>query len=77
MTASHIVANVEGPTPSTRENDKDIDPFNLERAQSIPGSSIDPEKLITLLKTKFGAGNYDIHVSAAYIANFITTLVKS
>jgi hypothetical protein len=43
---------------SDRGNSYDIDDF-----QSIPGACIDAAKLLALLRMKFGAGTYDMHVS--------------
>lgn len=34
--------------------------------QAISGRNINPTKLISLLRTKFGAGAYDIHVSVSF-----------
>jgi hypothetical protein len=77
MTTSKQVAYVKVSTPSIRNYDEDDDLSDLEDAQSISGSNIDPAKLAALLRIKFGAGTYDIHVSAAYVANLENTLVKS
>ncbi|KAG9195324.1 hypothetical protein G6011_00445 [Alternaria panax] len=52
-------------SPSMREQDEDDYLSDLEEAQSISGSNIDPGKLATLLRIKFGAGTYDIHVNSA------------
>ncbi|KAL6704963.1 hypothetical protein ACN47E_007508 [Coniothyrium glycines] len=40
----------------------DDDHSEWDDAQSISGSNIDPAKLTTLLRIKFGAGAYDIHI---------------
>lgn len=40
------------------DDDDDFDDY-----QSIPGSCIDASKLMALLRMKFGAGSYDMHVS--------------
>ena len=39
------------------------DALDFDDAQSISGRNIDPKKLAMLLRVKFGAGAYDIHVS--------------
>jgi hypothetical protein len=77
MTASKTVAYVKVSSPSMREHDEDDCLSDLEEAQSISGSNIDPAKLATLLRIKFGAGSYDIHVSRASRATFADLLVKS
>lgn len=42
------------------ETSDDLPDFNA--AQSISGRNIDSGKLSALLRTKFGAGAYDIHI---------------
>ena len=37
--------------------------FDITPTQSISGRNIDPAKLKTLLRIKFGAGAYDVYVS--------------
>jgi hypothetical protein len=61
MTASSPVAYMKVPRPTREEYDDDLSDF--EDAQSISGTNIDPTKLTMLLRIKFGAGAYDIHVS--------------
>ncbi|OAL02958.1 hypothetical protein IQ06DRAFT_292213 [Phaeosphaeriaceae sp. SRC1lsM3a] len=39
------------------DDDDDFDDY-----QSIPGSCIDATKLLSLLRMKFGAGTYDMHI---------------
>ena len=63
MTTSDAVAYVKAPRPSWEEYDDDSSDF--EDVQSISGTNIDPTKLTMLLRVKFGAGAYDIHVSAS------------
>ncbi|KAI4662996.1 uncharacterized protein J4E79_004308 [Alternaria viburni] len=38
------------------------DALDFDDAQSISGRNIDPKKLAMLLRVKFGAGAYDIHI---------------
>lgn len=44
-------------------NAHDDDDDDFDDYQSIPGSCIDATKLLSLLRMKFGAGTYDMHVS--------------
>jgi hypothetical protein len=77
MAASKTIAYVKVSSPSIREHDEDDCLSDLEEAQSISGSNIDPAKLATLLRIKFGAGTYDIHVSTAQRTRFANLLAKS
>ncbi|KAI8941653.1 hypothetical protein NX059_002866 [Plenodomus lindquistii] len=43
-------------------DDYSDDDWDLNEAQSISGRNIDPEKLTMLLRIKFGAGAYDVHI---------------
>jgi hypothetical protein len=45
----------------------------LEDIQSISGRNIDPTKLTMLLRIKFGAGAYDIHVRLPKAARGLQT----
>lgn len=45
------------------EGDSDDSASGSSTPQSISGSNIDSGKLITLLRTKFGAGAYNLRVS--------------
>jgi hypothetical protein len=67
MTTSKATAYVQVSPPQMREQDEDDYLSDLEEAQSISGSNIDPAKLATLLRIKFGAGTYDIHVSKGHL----------
>lgn len=49
------------PEPLWEESDDDL--LDAAPTQAISGRNIDPMKLRTLLRIKFGAGTYDIHVS--------------
>ena len=52
-------------TPATEVpqlDDDDEDDIGGVR-QTIPGSRVDFIKLLSLLRMKFGAGSYDVHVS--------------
>ncbi|KAI4958380.1 hypothetical protein J4E86_003980 [Alternaria arbusti] len=62
MSTSKPIAYVKVSRPSIRDYDEDDDLSDLEDAQSISGSNIDPAKLAALLRIKFGAGTYDIHL---------------
>jgi hypothetical protein len=77
MTSSKQVAYVKVSTPSIRYYDEDDDLSDLEDAQSISGSNIDPAKLAALLRIKFGAGTYDIHVSRTHLAGFVNLVIKN
>ncbi|KAF2714313.1 hypothetical protein K504DRAFT_486259 [Pleomassaria siparia CBS 279.74] len=51
-----------------------------DAAQFIPGSNIDPSKLMLFLRTKFGAGTYDTHIlqnSYCIIAPAKLSIVRS
>jgi hypothetical protein len=63
---SKAIAYIKVSPPSMTEQDEDDYLSDLEEAQSISGSNIDPAKLATLLRIKFGAGTYDIHVSTGH-----------
>jgi hypothetical protein len=54
VSAASIFAKVD------QHNDDNID---LDAFQSIPGQNIDFSKLLSLLRMKFGAGSYNMHVS--------------
>lgn len=45
------------------EDDSDTSTSGSRTPQSISGSNIDTEKLSMLLRTKFGAGAYNLRVS--------------
>jgi hypothetical protein len=49
-------------TPSAAFSDRDAS-YDIDDFQSIPGACIDATKLLALLRMKFGAGAYDMHVS--------------
>ncbi|KAH9880404.1 hypothetical protein IAQ61_000695 [Plenodomus lingam] len=49
-------------TTADHSSDSDEDYFELNPTQAISGRNIDPMKLKVLLRTKFGAGAYDMHV---------------
>ncbi|KAH7385335.1 hypothetical protein DE146DRAFT_759581 [Phaeosphaeria sp. MPI-PUGE-AT-0046c] len=49
-------------TPFRHINAHDDDDDDFDDYQSIPGSCIDATKLQTLLRMKFGAGSYDMHI---------------
>lgn len=57
------MSNIE--TPLVRPSGNKGELLDLEDAQSISGKNIDPAKLRTLLRIKFGGG-YDIHVSTLH-----------
>lgn len=61
MSVSNFITCSKEPIRQTPEQEDD-ELSDLEDAQSIPGSSIDPNKLAMLLRIEFGAGAYGIHV---------------
>jgi hypothetical protein len=61
MTASNVLTCVGTPLPSSETHHNGFP--DLDDIQSISGRNIDPTKLTMLLRVKFGAGAYDIHVS--------------
>lgn len=78
ISASEAMSYVNMSPPSMREQDEDDYLSDFEEAQSISGSNIDPAKLAMLLRIKFGAGTYDIHVSTGHLACITTnTFFKS
>lgn len=77
MSTTKPIAYVKVSRPSIRDYDEDDDLSDLEDAQSISGSNIDPAKLAALLRIKFGAGTYDIHVSRTNLAVFVNLLIKN
>lgn len=77
MSTSKPIAYVKVSRPSIRDYDEDDDLSDLEDAQSISGSNIDPAKLAALLRIKFGAGTYDIHVSRTHLAGFVNLVIKN
>jgi hypothetical protein len=77
MTAPKTIAYVMESSPSVGELDENDGLLDLEDAQSISESNIDPAKLATLLRIKFGPGTYDIHVSTTHRARFTNLLAKS
>jgi hypothetical protein len=60
MTADTLTRPIRNDHAVSWESDNESD---LDEAQPISGSNIDPAKLRTLLRIKFG-GAYEIHVSA-------------
>ena len=63
MTVSVINTLAETALSSLVEQDHEV--VDFEDAQSISGRNIDPDMLTMLLRGKFGAGAYDIHVSTS------------
>jgi hypothetical protein len=63
MTVSVINTLAETALSSLVEQDHEV--MDFEDAQSISGRNIDPDMLTMLLRVKFGAGAYDIHVSTS------------
>ncbi|KAH6846402.1 hypothetical protein B0T12DRAFT_486737 [Alternaria alternata] len=63
MTVSVINTLAETALSSLVEQDHEV--VDFEDAQSISGRNIDPDMLTMLLRVKFGAGAYDIHVNNA------------
>jgi hypothetical protein len=59
--AAHDAISYSG-VPLTSLDEYEEDCSDLEDAQAISGKHIDPRKLAMLLRIKFGAGTYDIHV---------------
>ncbi|OWY50958.1 hypothetical protein AALT_g4244 [Alternaria alternata] len=60
MTVSVINTLAETALSSLVEQDHEV--VDFEDAQSISGRNIDPDMLTMLLRVKFGAGAYDIHI---------------
>ncbi|KAL1795666.1 hypothetical protein ACET3X_005890 [Alternaria dauci] len=60
MTVSAINTVVETALSSSVEQSPGVP--DLDDAQSISGRNIDPNKLTMLLRVKFGAGAYDVHI---------------
>jgi hypothetical protein len=54
-------------TPFAVLDDRDDDIPDIDAFQSISGRNIDPDKLLGLLRMKFGAGTYDMHVSCTQV----------
>ena len=77
MTATEKSVHVKASQSPMREQDDDNCPSNLGKQQSIPTWKIDPEKLTKLLKSNFGAGNYNVHVSMTQRAQYINVLVEN
>ncbi|KAF1960284.1 hypothetical protein CC80DRAFT_590563 [Byssothecium circinans] len=51
------------PPMQIRASDEQLDEFpDISAYQSIPGKTIDSRKLSSFLRTKFGAGAYDVHI---------------
>jgi hypothetical protein len=71
MTASNVLTCVGTPLPSLDTHHGGV--TDLEDIQSISGRNIDPTKLTMLLRIKFGAGAYDIHVRLPKAARGLQT----
>ncbi|KAF1913081.1 hypothetical protein BDU57DRAFT_344374 [Ampelomyces quisqualis] len=61
MSFSIVQAAPQFTTPFARLSDRD-DIYDIGDFQSIPGTCIDAGKLLALLRMKFGAGTYDMHI---------------
>ncbi|KAF1850769.1 uncharacterized protein K460DRAFT_361536 [Cucurbitaria berberidis CBS 394.84] len=60
MTVSSATSSIG--TERLSLNEHHVEFPDLDDAQSISGSNIDPAKLTMLLRVKFGAGSYDIYI---------------
>lgn len=62
MTAVCLETYNSVPTTSSRSQSRDDFLLEIKSAQAISGSHIDSGKLTALLRVKFGAGAYNVHV---------------
>lgn len=56
--------------PLSALTEQSIDISHENDTQSISGNNIDPAKLARLLRVKFGAGSYGLHVSTLAVELF-------
>jgi hypothetical protein len=61
MAFSNATSSIATPCPKSQHSNDGLP--DLDAAQFIWGTNIDPSKLTALLRTKFGAGAFDTHVS--------------
>jgi hypothetical protein len=57
---------------SAEKQQFDVDGSVVAPTQAISGGNVDPSKLKTLLRVKFGAGAYSVHVSSVALKNLPT-----
>jgi hypothetical protein len=65
------VATVSAASPFAKVDQHNNDNIDLDAFQSIPGQNVDCSKLLSLLRMKFGAGSYNMHVSCKVFSNLI------